>query len=255
MFPGNPKILVVDDEPLAGKRLKALCERLVEEAQITIASGGKAALNQMTDHEFDVVLLDVDMPDISGLDVASQCQNLEEIPEVIFTTAHSKYAVDAFRLEATDYLLKPVKQKLLKEALERAAGRIARRSGGQPSTEDQRVWVKDQKGAIQLRVVDVERVEADRDYMKLLVAGRHYLVHGSMRALEETFPKDLFVRVHRSAMVRKDLIEQIRREGRRHFLVLADGTELTVGPSYLDRVSESLLPHLGGVGGSEAVIE
>jgi two-component system LytT family sensor kinase len=95
---------LVDDEPLARSRLKALCERTRLFGEMELANGGRQAVEKIRQRQPDIVLLDVDMPDYSGLKVAEFCQGLARMPEIIFTTAHSTYAVQAFRLEATDYL-------------------------------------------------------------------------------------------------------------------------------------------------------
>lgn len=251
----KPEILIVDDEPLARKRLRKLCERQNIAADLAVASGGDEAIDFIVANSPDIVLLDIDMPDISGIEVAHQCQLMRDFPEVIFTTAHSKYAVEAFRLDATDYILKPVKETHLREALDRALARLDRRKRGQVHTHDQRIWVKDEKGSIQLRVVDVEYIQAERDYMRLVVSGRNYLVHGSMLSFEEKFPDEIFMRVHRSAMVRIDFVREIRRDGRRRFLVLNDETEITVGPSFHDDVTKKVSSQAGGFGTSDTVTE
>ena len=125
MAKNAPSVLIVDDEPLARSRLKALCERTGLFGDTELAGGGRDALEKIRQRPPDILLLDVDMPDLSGLKVAEFCLDLARVPEIIFTTAHSNYAVQAFRLEATDYLLKPVKESLLREAVHRAIARWA----------------------------------------------------------------------------------------------------------------------------------
>ncbi len=175
------------------------------------------------------------------------------MPEIIFTTAHSTYAVQAFRLEATDYLLKPVKESLLREAVERA---IANRARGETDREPdiaKRLWVQDGTGALQLNVADIQWVEAERGYMRLYLPGRSYLVHQSMRSLERQLPDSLFVRVHRSTIVRRDCIAEVRRKGRKRFVILQDGGQLPIGPRYADRITATA--QTGRLGGSETVTE
>ncbi len=235
---GNPTVLIVDDEPLALSRLRRLCERLSQFADIHTADGGLAALDMINRVAPDIVLLDVDMPDISGLQVANRCQAKQQAVQIIFTTAHSRYAVQAFRLEATDYLLKPVKEAMLREAVDRAVANM-QAGGREPGASDpaQRIWVRDGAGSVQLHVEDIERIEAERDYMRLFLNGRSYLVHESMRSLESRLPPDRFVRVHRSSIVRRDIIREVRREGRKKFLRLADDTQIQIGPSFADRIA------------------
>lgn len=229
-------ILIVDDEPLACNRIKSLCGRLDNIDQIDIAHGGLEALGMIAENCPEIMLLDIDMPDLSGMKVAQQCQELEKAPEIIFTTAHSRYAVDAFRLDATDYLLKPVKLSQLTEAFERVLQKRSMVSGGEEKPADHRLWVQDGNGAVQIRSADIGWITAERDYMRLCLPDRSYLVHEAMQSLLERLPAGMFMRIHRSAAVRRDFVRDIRRKRRRKFVVLADETELTIGPSYVDAV-------------------
>lgn len=248
-----PSVLIVDDEPLARSWLKALCERTRLFGEMELANGGRQAVEKIRQRQPDIVLLDVDMPDYSGLKVAEFCQGLARMPEIIFTTAHSTYAVQAFRLEATDYLLKPVKESLLREAVERAIANRARGGIDLESDIAKRLWVQDGTGALQLNVSDIQWVEAERDYMRLYLPGRSYLVHQSMRSLERRLPDSLFVRVHRSTIVRRDCIAEVRRKGRKRFVILQDGSQLPIGPRYADRITATA--QTGRLGGSETVTE
>ena len=248
-----PSVLIVDDEPLARSRLKTLCERTRLFRQLELADGGRQALKMIEQQHPDIILLDVDMPDLSGLQVAEYCDELEWVPQIIFTTAHNKYAVQAFRLEVTDYLLKPVKETHLREAVERAIVNIARIRRDRDVEIADSLWVQDGTGSLQLNIPDIEWVEAERDYMRLYLRGRSYLLHQSMRSLENQLPDRLFVRVHRSAIVRRDCISEVRRKGRRRFVILQDGSELSIGPRYADRVIGTA--QAGRLGGSDTVTE
>jgi hypothetical protein len=150
-------------------------------------------------------------------------------------------------------ILKPVKESLLREAVERA---IANRARGEIDREPdiaKRLWVQDGTGALQLNVADIQWVEAERDYMRLYLPGRSYLVHQSMRSLERQLPDSLFVRVHRSTIVRRDCIAEVRRKGRKRFVILQGGGQLPIGPRYADRITATT--QTGRLGGSETVTE
>ena len=248
-----PSVLIVDDEPLARSRLRALCERTGLFGEVELANSGLQAVDKVRQGLPDILLLDVDMPDFSGLRVAEFCHDLARPPEIIFTTAHSRYAVQAFRLEATDYLLKPVKESLLREAVERAIANLERGATDADPDVVPSLWVQDGAGALQLAVSDIEWVEAERDYMRLYLFGRSYLVHQSMHSLESQLPDDRFVRVHRSMIVRWDVIAEVRRQGRKRYVLLHDGTKLPIGPSYADRVTAAA--QTGRLGGSGTVTE
>lgn len=229
-------ILIVDDEPLARRRIEALCGRMDNIGRINSASGGREALDFIARDCPDIVLLDINMPDMSGMVVARQCGLMDQNPEIVFTTAHSRYAVEAFRMDAADYLLKPVKENLLKEALGRVLQRRQPNRGDQDISADHSLWVQDGDAMVQIRSADIGWIVAERDYMRLCLASRSYLVHQAMQSLLERLPAQMFVRIHRSAAVRRDLLRDIRRKGRRNYAVMDDGAELTIGPSYLDAV-------------------
>jgi len=243
--------LIVDDEPLARNRLRNLCSRLENISGIRVACDGREAIQAIDQAIPDLILLDVDMPDISGIDVAEYCQFHGKNAEIVFTTAHSKYAVRAFRLQATDFLLKPVKQSLLAEAVDRVSERLGRYESDAVPPEDFYLWVKEGNGSLQVRCADIEYVVADRDYMRLCLKENSYLVHGSMQSLIDKLPKNMFARIHRSTLVRKDFVQEVRRSGRRTYALLKNGTDLTIGASY----TNGLQVQAGGFGLLETVSE
>lgn len=251
----NPEIdaLIVDDEPLARKRLETLCSRLETIIRTRLASNGNEALKAIETRPPDLILLDVDMPDISGIEVAEICKLRGKTPEIIFTTAHSKYAVRAFRLHAVDFLLKPVKQALLSEAVNRVIERLQKSesSGHAEQSNYAFLWVKDGEGSLQIRCSDISYIVAEQDYMRLCLPNRSFLIHGTMQSVSELLPKGMFVRIHRSTMVRRHFVKENRRSGRRQYVVLQDGTDLTIGASFADRI----LGQAGGSGLLETVSE
>ena len=111
---------------------------------------------------------------------------------------------------------------------------------GLQAVGDQRLWVQDGDSAVQIGCADIGWIEADRDYMRLCLPGRSYLVHESMQSLLQRLPVNLFVRVHRSAAVNRSFVKDIRRKGRRKFIVMQDGTELTIGPSFVKTAMATL---------------
>jgi len=236
----NLNILIVDDEPLARCRIESLCGRMDNINRISVANGGREALDMIAQNCPEILLLDIDMPDVSGMDVAQQCQRLENAPEIIFTTAHSRYAVEAFRFDATDYLLKPVKADLLKDAFARVLQKRRRKQGNLQKAADHWLWVQDGNSAVQIRSADIGWIAADRDYMRLCLPDRTYLIHEAMQSLLERLPAEMFVRIHRSAAVRRDFVRDVRRKGRRRFVVLQDDAELTIGPSYIESAMSAL---------------
>ncbi|MEH6757234.1 MAG: LytTR family DNA-binding domain-containing protein [Parasphingorhabdus sp.] len=233
-------ILIVDDEPLARSRIESLCSRMDNVGQINSASGGREALDCIAQNCPEIVFLDIDMPDISGMKVAEQCKQFEKAPEVIFTTAHSRYAVEAFRLNAIDYLLKPVKERQLKEAFEKVAQKRWVAPIELQPTADHRLWVQDGNGAVQIRCADISAIVADRDYMRIYLLKHSYLVHEPMQSLLDRLPAGMFIRIHRSAAVRVDFVRNVQRKGRRKFIALKDDTEFTIGRTFTKAVINRL---------------
>lgn len=262
-------VLIVDDEPLARRRLSALCERIPGIGQTDTASGGQAAWDKIIRNCPDLLLLDVDMPGLSGLELANRCRSeanrLTVVPEIVFTTAHSRYAAQSYRLDAADYLLKPVKQGLLSEAVQKVEARRSALETGmnvqsQMMSSDSYLWVQDNEGSIRIRCCDIQYVRAERDYMRLCLQDHSYLVHEPLHVLQSRLPSDIFLRIHRSAVVRKDVVRDIRRDKRRIYAILQDGTELPVGPSYVSVLGTNIRTsrhdaQAGGSGLSDTVRE
>ncbi len=233
------RFLVVDDEPLAVERLQLLLARMEGVTLAGTASEGAAALRMVEAVEPDAVLLDIAMPGMDGIDVARALARVAKPPLVIFVTAFDMFAVAAFDVEAVDYVMKPVSAERLARAVERARERLASggeaRAGGEsgsPFVEE--FWVSEARGLVRLATADVDRVSAERDYMRLHVGKRSWLINHTIGKLEEELDPAKFVRLHRSAIVRRDFVTGLRRdESGRWWARLADDSEQKVGRLYL----------------------
>jgi two-component system response regulator AlgR len=232
-------ILVVDDEPLAVERMQLLLARCDDVALAGTASDGEAAIRLVEALSPDLILLDIAMPGMDGIDVARALAALPKSPVVIFVTAFDSFAVAAFEIEAVDYLMKPVDPARLARALDRARDHIGRRGGGAAAASEksrylEEFWASDQTGLVRISVQDIDKVGAERDYMRLHVGKRSWLVHHSMAKLEEGLDPACFVRLHRSAIVRRDNVTGLRREESGSWYArLTDGSEQKVGRLYL----------------------
>src|SRR5687767_9406715 len=232
------RFLVVDDEPLAVERLQLLLARIEGVAIAGTASEGAAALRLVEATSPDVVLLDIAMPGMDGIDVARALGRIANPPVVIFVTAFDTFAVAAFDVEAVDYVMKPVGEERLARAVERARERLAARLGEGPPAERPRYleeyWVSEARGLVRLSANDVDRISAERDYMRLHVGKRSWLINHTIGKLEAELDPQRFVRLHRSAIVRRDFVAGLRRDetGRWH-ACLADGEEQKIGRLYL----------------------
>ena len=233
------RFLVVDDEPLAVERLQLLLARMEGVILAGTASEGAAALRMVEATRPDAVLLDIAMPGMDGIDVARALARVPRPPVVIFVTAFDMFAVAAFDVEAVDYVMKPVSAERLSRAVARARERIAAgaenpagNESGSPFVEE--FWVSEARGLVRLSTADVDRVSAERDYMRLHVGKRSWLINHTIGKLEEELDPARFVRLHRSAIVRRDFVTGLRRDdGGRWWARLADDTEQKVGRLYL----------------------
>ncbi|WP_300973939.1 LytTR family DNA-binding domain-containing protein [Sphingomonas sp. LHG3406-1] len=236
------KTLVVDDEPLATERLQLLLARIGGVDLVGTASDGEAACRMAEALRPDLLLLDIAMPGMDGIDVARTLAHSAGRPAVVFVTAFDQFAVSAFEVEAVDYLVKPVDPARLERALQRARDHLdLRASGTAPPPPAGRYldefWASDLTGLVRIRSIDIDRVSAERDYMRLHVGTRSWLIHHSMAALEEGLDPAVFVRLHRSAIVRRDFITGFQRNASGRWIArLGDGSEQPVGRLYADSV-------------------
>lgn len=242
-MPEQPlRVLIADDEPLAIERLQLLLARSQGAQLVGTASDGESAVVLARELSPDLLLLDIAMPGLDGVEVARALADQDPSPAVVFVTAFDQFAVAAFEVAAVDYLMKPVDPARLQRAFERAQNYIEYRRVQPPEQKRPRQWLEefwasDLTGLVRISASDVDRVSAERDYMRLHVGRRSWLIHHSMAALEEGLDPGLFVRLHRSAIVRKDFITGFTRNPSGRWIArLVDGTEQPVGRLYSDRV-------------------
>ena len=177
------RTLIVDDEPLAIERLQVLCSREPLIDLVGTASDGLAALRMTEALEPDALLLDISMPELDGMGVARALGSAKHRPAVIFVTAFDSFAVEAFNLAAVDYLLKPVAPDRLKRGIERVIDRRGSAEGGQGATNFvQEFWVPHRSELIRIAAEDIDRIDAERDYMRLHIGTRSYLLHQTISA-------------------------------------------------------------------------
>ncbi len=238
------KILIADDEPLAAERLQMLLARVDGVHLVGTAHDGESAVRMAEALRPDVVLLDIAMPGLDGIEVARALCRDGHSPAVIFVTAFDQFAVAAFEVAAIDYLMKPVDPERLAQSVDRARAYLQSReqrpadSPAAPSSPWlEEFWASDLSGLVRIASRDIDRITAERDYMRLHVGKRSWLIHHSMTALEEGLDPELFVRLHRSAIVRRDFIAGFSRNASGRWIArLADGNEQPVGRLYADQV-------------------
>jgi two-component system LytT family response regulator len=255
------RILLVDDEPLALERLQVAMASIPDTEIVGTAADGIEACEKILALQPDLAILDIQMPGLSGMEVA-QSLNGANRPEVVFVTAFNRFAVEAFGVEATDYLLKPVGFDRLRIAIERVRRRRALVEADSRASElstvvaalredadqvapaaayDEGIWVPGRQGAVRVPVDTIDRIEAARDYVLLNTPIKSYILRAKMSELEQRLDPRLMVRVHRSHIVRIDAVVGIERPGKGMLrLLLNDGANLQVGPNYQEQVTRAL---------------
>ena len=231
------RTLIVDDEPLAIERMQVLCAEMDQLQVAGTANDGEAALRLAAKLAPDLVLLDMTMPGMDGLEVARTLAKADNPPAVIFVTAHEDFAVEAFDLEAVDYVLKPVAGDRLERAITRAVARHG--SGGSSSSGGwlNEFWVPHRSELLRIDADEVERIDAERDYVRLYVGDKSYLLLQTIAGLEKKLDPDQFIRIHRSTILRRDRIRGLKHEGLGVWSVeLEDGEDLRIGRTYLRKV-------------------
>ncbi|MGR8918942.1 MAG: LytR/AlgR family response regulator transcription factor [Gammaproteobacteria bacterium] len=222
-------VLIVDDEPLARQRLRSQLEELGLATVVGEADSGIAAIEQCGALGPDLVLLDVRMPGMDGIEAAQHLARLPSPPLVVFVTAYDEHALAAFETRALAYLLKPVRSEQLKDALERAlvmrAGRSAIAAGDGDGLGRRRHVSAVVGGSLRLMSLDeVCYFQADQGYVSAVSASGRLLVEESLRALEEEFG-DEFVRVHRNALVNVNQVESLSKDREGNAVVVVRGSE------------------------------
>ncbi|MCB2076504.1 MAG: response regulator transcription factor [Novosphingobium sp.] len=232
------RTLIVDDEPLAVERMQVICARIDKLTVIGTASDGAAALRLIDALEPDLVLLDMAMPEVDGLSVARALGDRECCPAIIFVTAFDGFAVEAFDCDAVDYVLKPVAPERLERAIDRALQRRVRK----PSRQDRwlrEFWVPHRSELLRVDAGSVDRIDAERDYVRLHVGRDSYMLLQTIAGLEEKLDPDNFIRVHRSTILRRDQIRGLRHEGMGVWSVETGESEpVRIGRTYLPKVKK-----------------
>jgi two-component system LytT family response regulator len=242
--------LVVDDEPLAREGLRLLLAADPEVATVHEARDGREAVAAIRDRRPDLVFLDVQMPEMDGFAVVGAV-GAERMPAVVFVTAHDRYAIQAFEVSALDYLLKPVTGERFAQALARAKARLQAPGAeanrqirylletiAQPRRYLKRLAVRAEGRTVFVEVADVDWIEAAENYVKLHAGRTGHLLQVAMATLERSLDPEVFLRVHRSAIVNVSRIQALEPLLHGEYAItLASGARLRSGRTYRDRLA------------------
>lgn len=230
------KCLVIDDEPLALQQLASYVEKIPYFTLVAQCHGAVEAREIIDRERVDAIFVDINMPDINGMDFVKQ---LSAPPIVVFTTAYSEYAVDGYKVDAVDYLLKPFGL----DDFKRAATKVKKRyelennaAAQQPADDDDSIFLKTEHRVIRANIADIRYVEGMSEYLKIYIEGqRPIIMLLSMKKLEERLPS-YFMRIHRSYIVNMKKVSEVSKS---RVAIDAD-TVLPVGDIYKDALMQYL---------------
>jgi two-component system LytT family response regulator len=233
------RTLVVDDEPLARARMLSLLGEEPDVEVVGTCADGREAAAAIDEKSPDLVFLDVQMPDVDGLELAGSFKH-HQTPAVVFVTAYDEYALRAFEIHALDYLLKPFSRDRFKAALSHVRQHLSHRQG-RASVRD-RLVIKSTGRIYFVRTADIDWCEAAGNYVRIHVGVQSHLVRDTMVSLQAQLDAGQFVRIHRCAIVNIDRIQELRSSfGGEYVVLLRGGTRLTLSRGY----RESLQARLG----------
>jgi two-component system response regulator AlgR len=222
------KILIVDDEPLARERLGQMLGQLPDVECIGTAANGREAISQVTELQPDLVLMDIRMPGMDGMEAAHHLHLLNDPPALVFCTAYDEYALQAFDVAAVDYLVKPIRLERLGEAL-RKAGRLLGSERSEVIKPELRTHLcaRVRGNLVLVPIEDVIFLMAEHKYVTVAHSGGEVLIEEALKALEEEFSEH-FLRIHRNALVAKDRIAALEKEAGGTVIIRLHGSEQTL---------------------------
>lgn len=244
------RAVIVEDEMPARELVKAYLKDHKEIELIGECADGFSGVKVINESKPDIVFLDIQMPKLNGFEVI---ELLDEIPQIIFTTAFDQYAIKAFELSAVDYLMKPFSKQRFDEAIQKVFNRIDNNDKPaenvknlsekvkEDSKEIERLFVKTGSRIDVVPVEEVIRIEALDDYVEIFTAEKKYVKKETMNYLEKSLPGNLFNRVHRSSIININFIDKIERYGKESYIViLKEGSKVNVSKSRIKELKSIL---------------
>jgi two-component system LytT family response regulator len=237
------KVLIIDDETAGRKMISQYIAEYKEFIIVGEANNGVDAVRLINEFKPDLIFLDIQMPGMTGFDVLT---HIEEIPQIIFSTAYDKYALEAFEVHAVDYLLKPYTRERFKKAIERIrnSDNVA---GVKPLTESllmdrpsypERILVQTAKKLITIAVNEIIRIEADGDYSSLIIESGKFLSNYGISKLEQRLDSEVFIRVHRSSIINLNYIREVNKYVSSYDVVMQNGDIVRVSRGYMDNLKK-----------------
>ena len=242
------KVLLVDDEALARLRLRTLLGDCSAPRAEVLAEAANAvqAMAALSRDAFDLVLLDIRMPGADGVTLARSMATMAKPPRVVFVTAHAEHAVQAFDVEAVDYLTKPVRLERLQQALQKVERIVHSERASQPEHLEESLIIQDRGGTERVPLTEVLYLKAELKYITVRTANRSYILDGTINELEEKYAAQ-FIRIHRNALVARRAVRSLEKhfdpEEGEGWAVRLDGIDelLAVSRRQLTAVREAIV--------------
>jgi two-component system LytT family response regulator len=194
--------IIIDDDEMSREHLMMLCEKIDGLLVQQVFDNGIDAINWLKVNDIDFVLLDIQMPNLSGMDLV---KNVEDLPQIVFTTGHTEYALEAFEHHVTDFVPKPIQYTRLLKAVERV-----RELNENVKNEDKNeIFVRVDGKYVRLHLDDVLFIESLGDYVKFITAAKTYIVHSTLKNIDGKIQSNNFLKVHRSYIVNLNKIVDI----------------------------------------------
>lgn len=243
------RAIIVEDEKPARELVKAFLKNHDSIEVLGECDNGFDGVKAINEMKPDLVFLDIQMPKLTGFEMI---ELLDEVPDVIFTTAFDQYALKAFELSAVDYLMKPFSKQRFAEAIEKVFQRISLNEDKprikeftnqikEDVEEIERIFVKTGSKIDVVPVPEIVRIESEDDYVEIFTPKGKYLKKETMNYLEKVLPKDTFVRVHRSSIINLNNIQKIEKYGKdSSMVILKDGSRVNVSKSRIKDLRKQL---------------
>ena len=237
------KIIVIDDEAAGRTLIKQYLAEYPSLIVVGEANNGVDAIKVINEFKPDLIFLDIQMPGLSGFEVLS---HIEEIPQIIFSTAYDKYALQAFEVHAVDYLLKPYTRERFKQAIQRIRT-DDQANPVQPLAESlilnaanfpERILVPIGQKLITILVADIIWIEADGDYSRLITQNGKYLSNYGISILENKLNPTNFIRVHRSSIINLKFIKEVQKNVTSYDVIMQNGDVVRVSRGYMDNLKK-----------------
>ena len=229
--------IIIDDEPLAAQLLASYAERTPVINLVGTYNSAVAAIKDIKEKKIDLLFLDIQMPDLSGLEFATL---IPKTTKIVFTTAFSQYAVDGYKVGAFDYLLKPISYEDFIRVVDKAEKIFTEQERQVVYDRDRFIYVKSEYKLLQIRLDDILFIEGLKDYVKIYLEGNQKYVMSlmNMKKMEENLPKPEFMRTHRSYIVHMTKVKLVDR-----FRIVFGSNYIPISDSYKDEVQRYLDLH------------